>query len=142
MKKYEAMFLVDQETANKKWDEIIGHIRTTLEKYKAEILDLDKWQDLKLAYPIKKRRKGTYIVAHFNLDPLKVAEVRHDFQLSDYVLRSLIISDTGKRQSVIEEPAPEEAAAPPRPPLPGAAVEEETIADEAEDIVTKEEKAD
>jgi small subunit ribosomal protein S6 len=141
LKKYEGMFLVDQETANKKWDEVIGHIRGTLEKYKAVILDLEKWQDLKLAYPIKKRRKGTYIVGHFNLAPNALAEIRHDFQLSEVVLRHIIIVDTGERQILIEETPPEAATAPAA--KPAAAVEEvPDVAEEVEDIVSEEEKAD
>lgn len=141
MKKYEGMFLVDQETANKKWDEVIGHIRGTLEKYKAEILDLEKWQDLKLAYPIKKRRKGTYIVGHFNLAPNALAEIRHDFQLSEVVLRHIIIVDTGERQILIEETPPEAATATAAKPVP-ALDEVPDLIEEVEDIVSEEEKAD
>lgn len=146
MKKYEGMFLVDQETANKKWDEVLGHIRSTLEKYKAEILDLDKWNDLKLAYPIKKRRKGTYIVGHFNLNEATLAEIRHDFQLSDFVLRHVIIVDTGKRQSLIEETpaegAPAEATGVRKAPVAAEPKIPEEVAEEPEDVVSEEEKAD
>jgi small subunit ribosomal protein S6 len=141
LKKYEGMFLVDQETANKKWDEVIGHIRGTLAKYKAEILDLEKWQDLKLAYPIKKRRKGTYIVGHFNLDPNTLAEIRHDFQLSEAVLRHIIIVDTGERQFLIEETPEEAATATAAKPVP-ALDEVPDLIEEVEDIVSEEEKAD
>jgi small subunit ribosomal protein S6 len=138
------MFLVDQETANKKWDEIVGHIRGTLEKYKAEILDLEKWNDLKLAYPIKKRRKGTYVLGHFNLDTSVLAEIRHDFQLSELVLRHAIIVDTGKRQFLIEETPPEGAPVEAARKAPLAAEQEvpQEAAGEAGDVVSEEEKAD
>jgi len=146
LKKYEGMFLVDQETANKKWDEIRGHIRGTLEKYKAEIIDLDKWNDLKLAYPIKKRRKGTYIVGHFNLNEATLAEIRHDFQLSELVLRHVITVDTGKKLFLIEETPPEfapaEAPGARKAPLAAATEIPEKIAEDADDVVSKEEKAD
>ena len=107
MKKYEGMFLVDQEVANKKWDETIGHLRSVLEKHNVEILDLDKWKDLKLAYPIKKRKKATYILGHFNMEQSVIAALRRDLQLSEEILRHLILIDTGRMQFLMEDAPPE-----------------------------------
>ena len=126
-KKYEGMFLVDQEVSNKKWDEVIGHIRSHLEKHNAEILDLEKWNDLKLAYPIKKRKKATYILGHFNAEPSSIAPLRHDLQLSELVLRHLITVDTGRMQFLVEE-TPEAATRRPA----GAEAAEPAAAKEAE----------
>lgn len=131
MKKYEGMFLVDQEAANKRWDEVIGHIRTVLEKHKAEILDLEKWNDFKLAYPIKKRKKATYILSHFNLDEPNVAAIRDDFMLSETVIRHMILKDDGRRQFLFEDTPEAETGAAPRPAA--EKVVEEAVA--VEDIV-------
>jgi small subunit ribosomal protein S6 len=140
LKKYEGMFLVDQEVSNKKWDEVIGHVRSHLEKHNAEILDLEKWNDLKLAYPIKKRKKATYILGHFNAEPSSIAPLRHDLQLSELVLRHLITVDTGRMQFLVEEtpeaatrrPAEAEAA------KPAATKEAEGTAEAAKPAAAKE----
>ncbi len=98
MKKYEGMFLIDSETALKKRDEVIAHIRDTVQKHQGEVLDLDKWEDLKLAYEIKKHRKGAYFLGHFTIPPGEVNNIRDEFLISDMVLRHMFIIDTGRTQ--------------------------------------------
>ena len=98
MKKYEGMFLIDSETALKKQDDVIAHIRDTVQKHQGEVLDLDKWNDQKLAYEIKKHRKGAYFLGHFTIPPGKVNNIRDEFLISDIVLRHMFIIDTGRMQ--------------------------------------------
>ena len=98
MKKYEGMFLIDSETASKKQDDVIAHIRDTVQKHQGEVLDLDKWSDQKLAYEIKKNRKGAYFLGHFTIPPGKVNNIRDEFLISDIVLRHMFIVDTGRMQ--------------------------------------------
>ena len=103
MKKYEAMFLIDAEVAAKTWDEAKAHILEVVQKHDGEMLDLEPWEERKLAYPIKKRRKGAYVLGHFNIPPEKVNVIRDEFKISETILRHIFVIDAGKRQFLAAE---------------------------------------
>ncbi|QQR66362.1 MAG: 30S ribosomal protein S6 [Candidatus Brocadia sp.] len=47
----------------------------------------------KLAYKIKGHKRGTYLLIHFNAKNSAIVTIKRDFQLSDYIIRSLIVKD-------------------------------------------------
>ena len=93
MRMYEGSFLIDNAHANTEWDNVVKHIQDILQKNGAEILKTEKWGEKKLAYKIKSHKRGTYLLVHFNAKNSAIAMVRRDFQLSDYIIRFLIIKD-------------------------------------------------
>jgi small subunit ribosomal protein S6 len=54
-----------------------------------EILVSRLWAEQRLAFPIKGHNKGTYWLAIFNLDTLKLKELNRACQLNDSLLRHL-----------------------------------------------------
>ena len=90
---YEGLFLIDTAHASTEWDNAVKHIHDILQKNGAEILKTEKWGEKKLAYKIKSHKRGTYLLVHFNAKNSAIAIVRRDFQLSDYIIRFLIIKD-------------------------------------------------
>ncbi len=46
---------------------------------------------IKLAYPIKHQRHGTYVLVHFEVEPSVVAGIDRMLRLSDEVLRHIIV---------------------------------------------------
>src|SRR4030067_2072432 len=90
---YEGLFLIDNAHANTEWDNVVKHIHDILQKNGAQILKTEKWGEKKLAYKIKGHKRGTYLLIHFNAKNSAIATVRRDFQLSDYIVRFLIVKD-------------------------------------------------
>ncbi|UJS19058.1 MAG: 30S ribosomal protein S6 [Candidatus Jettenia sp.] len=90
---YEGLFLIDNTHASMEWDNVVRHIHDILQKNGAEILKTEKWGEKKLAYKIKGHKRGTYLLIHFNAKSGAIAAIKRDFQLSDYVIRSLIVKD-------------------------------------------------
>ncbi|HEY4481271.1 MAG TPA: 30S ribosomal protein S6 [Candidatus Brocadiaceae bacterium] len=90
---YEGLFLIDNAHANTEWDNVVKHIHDILQKNGAEILKTEKWGEKKLAYKIKGHKRGTYLLIHFNAKNSAITTVRRDFQLSDYIVRFLIVKD-------------------------------------------------
>ncbi|MCF6155244.1 MAG: 30S ribosomal protein S6 [Candidatus Brocadia sp.] len=90
---YEGLFLIDNAHASMEWDNVVKHIHDILQKNGAEILKTEKWGEKKLAYKIKGHKRGTYLLIHFNAKNTAVAMIKRDFQLSDYIVRSLIVKD-------------------------------------------------
>jgi len=90
---YEGLFLIDNAHATMEWDAVVKHIHDILQKNGSEILKTEKWGEKKLAYKIKGHKRGTYLLIHFNAKNTAVATIKRDFQLSDYIVRSLIVKD-------------------------------------------------
>ena len=103
MKKYEGMFIVDTEVASKKWDEVDAVIRDVVKKHEGETIDLAVWEERKLAYPIRKRRKGTYLLGHFQVPPENLNNIRDEFKITEMILRQIFVIDDGKRKFLEED---------------------------------------
>ena len=92
IKTYEAMFLVDSALAASDWNDVIGAITTIMERVGAEVISLRKWDDRRLAYPIEKKERGTYILCYFKVDSQKITQIEREVQLSEKLMRALILT--------------------------------------------------
>lgn len=118
---YEGMFLVDSGEAASDWDGVIATIEKMLSRAEAEIVSIKKWDERRLAYEVNRKERGTYILSYFNCDPLKITGIERDVQLSERILRVMILRtdqmdelDTDKEtpaDRIIREAAEAEAAA-------------------------------
>jgi len=110
MKLYEAMFLIDSAEATADWDGINTLIRTILERAGAEIVSIRKWDDRKLTYNISGKSRGIYILCYFRAEGGRVREIERDVQLSERIMRALILSAEHMSQQDIEKDTPASAA--------------------------------
>ena len=88
---YEAMFLVDSGKAASEWESVNDAIKTILERAGAEIISMRKWDERKLSYDVQKKARGTYILVYFNADTQNITGIERDVQLSEDVMRVLIL---------------------------------------------------
>jgi small subunit ribosomal protein S6 len=95
------MFLVDS-TAETDWDNISSAVKKILEKADAEIVSMKKWDERKLTYKISGKDRGTYILCYFNADGQKIRQIERDAQLSERIMRALILSTAGRDKEDIE----------------------------------------
>lgn len=101
-KLYEAMFLVDSDDAASDWEGVNDVIQKMMLKADAEIVLIRKWDDRKLAYEIKGKSGGTYILCYFRADGQKIREIERAVQLSERIMRVLILRADGMGQEDIE----------------------------------------
>jgi small subunit ribosomal protein S6 len=87
---YEAMFLLGQAAATE-LAASVNHIKEVLAKNGAEIVALKKWADRPLAFPIRKQKRGMYILCYFSAPTDKLGEIERAFNLSEVVLRTLLV---------------------------------------------------
>lgn len=87
---YETMFLISQAAAAD-FGAAVEHLRSLFAKIDAEIVALSKWDERRLAFEIKKQRRGIYILAYFACDPTLLSELERACNLSDQVLRFMTI---------------------------------------------------
>jgi len=117
LKLYEAMFLMDPQTCSDAGS-METEIRRILERAEAEVLICRAWEDRRLAYEIKGRRRGSYWLTYFKASPEKVLGIQRDVQLSEKILRALVLrceqvpeSELARQKAQAEKAAAEAAAA-------------------------------
>lgn len=97
---YEAMFLLDAGVATN-WDVVEGEINRLMERAGAELLCCRKWDDRRLAYEIKGRKRGFYVLVYFRADPTRIGGLERDVQLSEQILRVLVLrADTVSAEQI------------------------------------------
>jgi len=99
-KLYEAMFLVDSALAASDWDGINTTIKSILERVAAEIVSIRKWDERRLAYAINGKTRGTYILCYFKADGQRIREAEREIQLSEQIMRVLILCAEGREQDI------------------------------------------
>jgi len=101
-KLYEAMFLVDSAQAVD-LDAVNATIKNILEKTEAEIVSIKKWDECKLAYEINGKTRGTYILCYFRARGKRILEIQRDVQLSEQIMRVLILSAEERAKDIEAE---------------------------------------
>ncbi len=108
---YEAMFVLEPQAASTKWKEVAQEVEAVLLRHSCKIVRLEKWDERRLAYSIKKRNRGGYALCYFEGPPAAITKVRAEFGLSEAILRVLILVFEGKLKEPDPEPTPEPVGA-------------------------------
>jgi len=88
---YEAMFILDSTRFGRDPDGISSQLADLIQKAGGEILVSRLWEERRLAYPIKGQRKGTYWLIYLSLDPLQLAALRRQIEITETILRFLFL---------------------------------------------------
>jgi small subunit ribosomal protein S6 len=105
-KLYEGMFLVDSAKAASDWDGINEAIKRILDRAKAEIVSMRKWDDRRLAYDIRGVSRGTYLLCYFRADGKQIEGIEKAVQLSEKIIRVLILKTDQMTQEDIDKDTP------------------------------------
>ncbi|MFM8385713.1 MAG: 30S ribosomal protein S6 [Planctomycetia bacterium] len=88
---YEGMFLLDNNVASTDFEAAAKVVDQILEKNGATIARKEKWDERKLSYEIRGHRRATYYLVYFTAPTASVAEINRDSELSEGVIRHLVI---------------------------------------------------
>jgi small subunit ribosomal protein S6 len=88
---YEAMFLIDSGLVDEQIKAVVEKFTGIITKNGGEVVDVDVWEPRKLAYEVKGRETGRFILINF----ISSADVKNEldriFGIADEILRSIII---------------------------------------------------
>lgn len=101
---YEGLFLIDAGQPD--FEAASQPIRTLLARYQADVLSIKPWDERRLAYEIQGRRRGLYVLAYFAVEPAHMSEIEHDAELSEQILRSMILHKETLTQEQIDAETP------------------------------------
>jgi small subunit ribosomal protein S6 len=116
MKRYETIFILDPDLEEEKTQSAIEKIKGIISQNSGEILKTEDWGKRKLAYQVKKKTKGHYILLHFMGSPTLVSELERNFRVMDAVIKfqSIRLDESlapSSETSIPEEPMGEELEA-------------------------------
>ena len=89
--KYEAMYIIDANVEDEARKGVVEKFNTLITDNGGTIIDVDEWGKRRLAYPINKKNEGYYVLMHFESAPELPRELERNFQISDDVVRYLVI---------------------------------------------------
>lgn len=92
---YEGLFLVDPGFANKDPEAAVELCKSVLEKHGATIIRSELWGEQRLAYEVRKNKRGAYILTAFRSDTLKITEIELECRLTERILRYLFLNREG-----------------------------------------------
>ena len=135
---YECMCLLDNREVRKGWEPLKAAVTGQFTKHGAKILSSRRWEERRLAYPIKGQHRGTYLLVYFSADTNAVAGIRRDMQFNEALLRTLLLECEEVPQAAYEPEAafdvnaiPSDDAPPPAAPAP------EVVAEPVADLVNE-----
>jgi len=107
-RRYEGMFLVEPSLAAKHWDRVETELRRILEKNNATVESFQKWGERKLAYPIERQKRGTYVLVYYWATGEQMNAIQTDIRLSEIILRSLILQTNAEAGDIKNVPLGDE----------------------------------
>jgi len=117
VKTYEAMLLVDPTVAAKEWNRIGEEVDRIVKRHGGAVIQVTRFGERKLAFPVRKSNRGTYVLAYFSAPGKVLGKVKADLQLSEVVYRSLLLAHEGELRK--EPPKDFETAGPVPPKIDG-----------------------
>jgi len=90
LRKYEGMFLFDPVVATD-WGRVQAELGRLLDRAGARVIASSKWDERRLAYEIRGRKRGLYALTYFEADASKIADLERDVELSEALLRCLVL---------------------------------------------------
>lgn len=92
MRRYEMVVIITPDVADDDVEDAIERlIRRPVEGEGGTLDEVDNWGRKKLAYPIQKHLEGNYVLTRLQVDPQKTTELERGLQISEEVLRYLLI---------------------------------------------------
>ena len=89
MTNYEVLFIIDSALDDEKKEATIEAVKEIIAA-DGEVGNVDVWGMRKLAYPIKKKSEGYYVVIEFKGNPSLPKELDRRLKISDNIMRHLI----------------------------------------------------
>ena len=87
------MFVLDDARCAENWDAVTAEVRGLLKKNHAEVFTFERWDERRLAYPIKGHVRGVYLLARFTAPQEAIRTLERDCQLNESILRVLVTRD-------------------------------------------------
>ena len=115
---YESIVILNAALSDEEAEAAITRVKDLIAAQGGEVLKIDIWGRRKLAYEIKKHKKGFYVLLYCKTPPATIKKMEDFYKVFDAVIKYMVIK-LGKKQVRSFEKA--EAAQEPAQELKGEA---------------------
>ena len=91
MRPYEIMIIIDPEVDDRQVATTMERFLAVIKNDKGTVDNVDVWGRRRLAYEIKKRSEGVYVVVSFTAEPATAKELDRQLGLSELVMRTKLL---------------------------------------------------
>ena len=92
MRNYESVVIINSDLPSETSKGIVHQIQDFVSKNGGRIDSLQEWGKRRLAYKIKKKHEGNYIVINFQLETKHTQQLEQSLRMNDHVLRYLLVN--------------------------------------------------
>ncbi|MCD6307692.1 MAG: 30S ribosomal protein S6 [Candidatus Latescibacteria bacterium] len=103
MQMYETTFIIDGTVSDDEREAIIKRYEASLTDKGAEFERIVRWGKRQLAYEIKKRTRGYYVIFYFRADPAVINPFHREMDLIEMILRDMTLRSDGKHPDYIRD---------------------------------------
>ena len=103
---YELVFIVDTQLEEAEIEARITAVQNLLTNGGAEIANVDRWGNRRLAYEINNSHQGFYVLMQFAAEGSLIRELERQFRLDAGILRYLVVLSDGPTPSKTSEQEP------------------------------------
>ncbi len=96
MREYEIVYILDSVLTEEQVNEKLDKFHARITDGGGEITAVDHWGKRQLAYPIRKKTSGNYVVVQFTADPDALPELERTLKLDEELVRYLIVLSEGE----------------------------------------------
>ena len=91
MRRYETIFISDPDLSETERGQLCEKTKKLIPDYNGMLVVFDEWGTKKLAYDIKKKNRGYYVLINYGGDGDLVDEMERSFRIDDRVLKFMTI---------------------------------------------------
>ena len=102
-RKYDTTFIIDGDLGQLDREAIIKRFSAALENNNARIERIVRWGMRTLAYEIKKKSRGYYVIFYYYAEPAIIKTVERDLRINENVLRYMTVKFDGEHPSYIAD---------------------------------------
>ena len=93
MRNYEIMFILSTQLTDEEKQAGVAFVEKTLTAGGVTEVKTEIWGDRKLAYPIKKKENGYYVLTTFQADGTKFTEIESKLNINESILKYMIVKN-------------------------------------------------
>lgn len=91
MRRYEAVVIIEPDVADDEVKALTEKYGDLIKSHEGEVIKIEDWGIKKLAYLVRKRDKGRYILFDFVSGPTLVSELERQFKITENIMKYLTV---------------------------------------------------
>ena len=90
MKKYEGLFILKSNLSDEEYGKLSAAVIEVITKNGGKVDAKEELGTRDLAYPIKKEKKGRYLLLYFTGEPQSITAMERIYKINESILRAVI----------------------------------------------------